>query len=73
MVNESKSNYSLIFPVITEELLNFARSKPIKSVETVENAKRKNLQALIDKLNEFRYFLPLISVKTISPKKTVTD
>jgi hypothetical protein len=41
--------------VITEELLNFARSKQIKSNENVEESKRKNLQSLIDKLNEFRY------------------
>ncbi len=42
--------------VITEELLNFARSKPTKVNENVEDGKRKNLQSLIDKLNEFRYF-----------------
>ena len=40
--------------VITEELLNFARSKPIRVNENVEDAKRRNLQSLIDKLNEFR-------------------
>lgn len=43
-----------VMEVITEELLNFARSKPTRVNENVEDGKRRNLQSLIDKLNEFR-------------------
>lgn len=53
--------WCLLCEVITEELLNFARSKP--AGEAVDESKRKNLQGLIDKLNEFRYILHEIQQK----------